>query len=64
MSCKLKEMDLSKLSDEMIRAAKSLNTGNIMVAYTDNGRIRMETENGKHTYVWRDGKWRIMPSYF
>lgn len=50
-------MKFVSLTQEQIIEAKRLNEGLIIVSYNDNGRIRMETEDGLDPYVWRDGRW-------
>lgn len=49
-----------KPSSEMIEAAAKLNEGPIMIVYRDYNTIRMETEKGEDTFVWRGGKWKRM----
>lgn len=50
-------MKMASLTLEQIMAAKRLNEGLVIASYNDNGRIRIETEDGINPYVWRDGRW-------
>lgn len=47
-------------TEEMVEAARLLKTGKIIYCYRDGTSIRMETENGRDPYVWRDNEWRPM----
>jgi len=51
-----------KPTKEMVKAAKALGMGKILIVYKDHSNVRMETElNGP--YVWRGGRWKLMRFY-
>lgn len=49
-----------KPTEEMVKKAKELNEGKILIVYKDYNSIRMETEEGLVTYVWRNNNWKEM----
>lgn len=52
-----------KPTEAMVKKAKELSEGEILIVYKDHNSIRMETEEGLSTYVWRDNNWRRMMLY-
>lgn len=56
--------EIKKLPQQMLAQARTLQTGAVIFAYKDGTAVRMETENGRHTYVWRRNGWKQMKNVF
>jgi len=56
----MRELDEKEIPAEMLLKARALKEGKILSVYEDRGVIRMETEEGENTYVWRNNTWREM----
>lgn len=49
-----------QLTTPQLEAANLLGQGAVVHAYNDEGVTRMETENGRDPYEWKDGSWVAM----